>query len=111
MFRFFRWLFRKQFNDYVFDHTLKNAEIKFDEKQENYIKMLSKDAVFNSILDVFITSIVSTGMASNDVNGIMKRNEWINCMGFVKKMINTRKPKPEPKLNPLTNEPFRAIKK
>ena len=113
LFKLFRWIFRGYLDDYIFDRTIKDPDPNFTQKQKEYLMVLAKDDRLDGILDVFVASVVATGMAANSKSSIQQRQNWIECYGYIKDVMRKYKEQAiqqekAKKINPLTNEPFKS---
>ena len=95
------WI-NKRLDKMMFDNLVK-ADFGLTEADTRYLEELGKQKPdFAKILEKISTAIVVTGMNAKTVEGVKTRNDWMQCMRYLRRLM-AEKPR-RVKMDRIRNE-------
>lgn len=86
---------------------IRETNFKLTESQIGFLREKANADILRSIYDTYINSVVASSLTARTPDDILRRDEWIKCLGYLKKELGTGEKKKK-YINPYTKEEMSA---
>lgn len=92
----------KKIDQLMLKKVIKN-NFSLTEKEITFMKRYGKDQTLMTVLEKIALGAIFTSVKTKTREGIIARDEWVKCIGYIKKLMEEDK---KPKINRITGKPF-----